>query len=298
MQDSSKAHLAILTANLIYGANYTIAKFAMPEYINPSAFILLRVLFASAMFFLVSLFLRDAKTIERKDIFKLIQLGFFGVALNQLLFFEGLSRTSNINAALIMTTTPILVTVMAFFILKDKLALSQITGILLGMAGAVMLILQFRHSSGQADSLGDLMIFINAASYALFLVRAKPMMNKYGTVTVMKWTFIFGTAFVLPFGIPTMKDVEWDLFPAEAWFSVFFVLLFTTFFAYFLNTYGLNHLSPSAVSNYIYLQPLFATIIALWLAGEIISLMQVIACIFIFTGVYLVNSKAFVKIKS
>jgi len=298
MTGHRQAHVAIFFANLIYGANFSIARLAMPQYISPSGFIMLRVLFATALFIVLDRLAPSAQRFERKDVFRFIQLGLFGVAINQLLFFEGLSRTSNINAALIMTSTPILVTGMAFLLLKDRLNFIQSFGIILGLSGAVTLILQYNSVTGSPTAYGDLMVLLNAASYALFMVRAKPMMKKYGTIQVIKWTFIFGTIFVIPFGAPQLQNVQWSEFPASAWFSVAFVLLFTTFAAYLLNTFGLKHLSPSVVSYYIYLQPIFATLISRLITGEQVTPVQILACILIFGGVYLVNRRSLVKTES
>jgi drug/metabolite transporter (DMT)-like permease len=298
MSEKSRAHLSIFFANLIYGANFSIAKIAMPEYIHPAAFILLRVVCATLLFIVLDRPSPDRKRIERKDYFQFFLLGLFGVAINQLLFFEGLSRTSNINAALIMTSTPVLVTVMAFVFLKERLKLVQRTGILLGLSGAVLLILQYRHASGKPTALGDLLVLINASSYALYLVRTKPFMKKYDPWLVIKWTFIFGTLVVIPFGTQGVTEIQWATFPADVWWAVGFVLIFTTFFAYGLNTYGLLHLSPSVVSFYIYLQPLFTTLISLFITHERIESVQIAACILIFTGVYLVSGRPLVKAKS
>jgi drug/metabolite transporter (DMT)-like permease len=298
MTESKQAHAAIFFANLIYGANFSIARIAMPVYLSPAGFIMLRVLFATLLFISLDRIAPSTRSLERKDVFRFIQLGLFGVAINQLLFFEGLSRTSNINAALIMTSTPILVTGMAFLLLKDRLSFLQSIGILLGLSGAITLILQYSGVSGSPTAIGDLMVLLNAASYALFMVRAKPMMKKYGTVQVIKWTFIFGTIFVIPFGAPDLQGVKWAEFPASVWFSIAFVLLFTTFAAYLLNTFGLKHLSPSIVSYYIYLQPIFATLIARLITNEMVTSVQILACLLIFAGVYLVNRRPLAKTES
>jgi len=298
MKVERQAHAAIFFANLIYGANFSIARIAMPQYLSPSAFILLRVLFATLLFILLDRYTIHPGKIEKQDLFRFIQLGLFGVACNQLLFFEGLSRTSNINAALIMTSTPVLVSGMAFLLLKDKLNLFQVSGIILGLGGAVILILQYSHVSGTSTAAGDVMVFLNAAFYALFMVRAKSLMKKYGTIQVIKWTFVFGSFFVIPFGAPDLANVQWDDFTPPVWLSVFFVLFFTTFLAYLLNTFGLKHLSPSMVSYYIYLQPVIATLISYVVLQEKISLIHFIACILIFTGVYLVNKRPLVKTES
>lgn len=298
MKVGKQAHLAIFIANLIYGANFSIARFAMPEYLSPSGFIMLRVSFATLLFIILDRISPSFRRLEKKDVFKFVQLGLFGVAINQLLFFEGLNRTSNINAALIMTSTPILVTGMAFLLLKDRLTTIQSFGILLGLSGAVTLILQYKNASGAATATGDLFVLLNAASYALFMVLAKPMMKKYGTIQVIKWTFIFGTLFVIPFGAADLQAVRWTELPASAWLSIAFVLLFTTFAAYLLNTFGLKHLSPSVVSYYIYLQPIFATLISRFITHEMVTSIQIMACILIFTGVYMVNRRPLVKTES
>ena len=298
MTERNQARASIFLANLIYGANFSIARIAMPQFLSPSGFIMLRVLFATALFIVLDRFSPSIRPLERKDVFRFIQLGLFGVAINQLLFFEGLSRTSNINAALIMTSTPILVTGMAFLLLKDRLSRLQSFGIILGLSGAITLILQYKNVSGAPTAYGDLMVFLNAASYALFMVKAKPMMKKYGTIQVIKWTFIFGTIFVIPFGAPELQNVKWDEFTTGAWFSVAFVLLFTTFAAYLLNTFGLKHLSPSVVSYYIYLKPIFATLISRFITHESVSSIQVLACILIFAGVYFVNKSPLAKTES
>ena len=110
------AHISLLIANLIYAINYTFAKDVMPDFIAPSGFILLRVIGALFLFAL-SYFLFIKEKVERKDIFRLAICGVFGVAINQLLFFEGLNLTSPINAAIVMTISPILVISLSFLII-------------------------------------------------------------------------------------------------------------------------------------------------------------------------------------
>lgn len=289
MKERTRAHLAILTANLLYGANFSIAKLAMPKYIQPLGFILLRVIFAFALFWIFGLFIKRNERLERRDHFKLFLLGLFGVAINQMLFFEGLSRTSNINAALIMTSNPIMVMVAASLLFKEHISWQRVLGIILGIGGAASLILARTDIRGIATWQGDLMIFINAASYAVFMVMAKPLMKKYSPWLVIRWTFFYGLLLVFPFGYGQVKAIEWHSFSTTVWMATAYVIVGTTFLAYWFNTYGLQHLSPSVVSFYIYLQPVFATLISLLIAQETISGHQIVACILIFTGVYLVN---------
>ena len=140
MRNKILAHLGLLIANLIYALNYTLAKDVMPEYIQPSGFILLRVIGGVFLFGLsYSLFIKEK--INKADLLLFSICGFFGVAVNQLLFFEGLNLTTPINAAIIMTVTPILVILLSTFILNESITLRKILGIFLGLFGAVILIL-------------------------------------------------------------------------------------------------------------------------------------------------------------
>lgn len=289
MNQRLRAHAAILMANVIYGANFSIARIAMPEYIRPQGFILLRVVFALLLFWLFGRLKGIREKIEQKDHVRLFMMGMAGVAINQMLFFEGLSRTSNINAALIMTSTPIMVTAAAAFLFKERLSLPRMSGILLGVSGACTLILLRKDIHGTATWQGDLMIFINAASYAVFIVGIKPLMRKYSPWTVIRWTFFYGLLMVTPFGFGQVAAIEWSTFPLAVWGSALFVIIATTFLAYLFNTYGLHHLSASIVSFYIYLQPVIATFISLLVMHESVSTVQIVACVLIFSGVYLVN---------
>lgn len=108
-QSALIAHAALLTVALIYGANYLIAKGLMPALIGPSGFIVLRATGAAALFWVVYAF--RFERIRRDDLLRLALCGLFGVASNQLMFFNGLSLTSPVNASIIMTSNPILVLV-------------------------------------------------------------------------------------------------------------------------------------------------------------------------------------------
>jgi len=164
------AHLAVLGANLIYGINYVVAKGIMPDYMEPRAIIFLRVAGASIIFWIVSLFFPKEK-VARKDLFKLTYISFFGIALNQVMFFEGLNLTTPINASIIMVGVPIIVLVFSHYIIGDKLTLNKIIGIILGFMGAAYLILQSGSISFSENTFtGNLFILINATSYGLFLV--------------------------------------------------------------------------------------------------------------------------------
>ena len=286
------AHLALLGANLIYAINYSFAKDVMPDFIMPSGFILLRVI-GALLLFALSYFLFVKEKVERKDIFRLAICGVFGVAINQLLFFEGLNLTTPINAAIVMTTNPILVIFLSFLIIKEPITFNKSAGILLGLVGASILILK----GGSIDfssnyQIGNLFVFINAVSYGLYLVIVKPMMEKYNPITVMFYVFGFGLLYVIPFGFINLADVKWAIIPSNIYWEIAFVVVFTTFIAYLLNSSALKQLSPSTVSIYIYLQPILATLFAIFWGSDSLDGQKIIAAILIFLGVYLVSVRS------
>ena len=286
------AHISLFVANLIYAINYTFAKDVMPDFIQPSGFILLRVTGAVILFSLFY-FLFVNEKVEKKDIIRLAICGIFGVAINQLLFFEGLNLTTPINAAIIMTINPVLVIIMSALILFEKINIRKGIGIALGLIGAYTLILNGGDVSGNTNfMLGNMFVFINAASYGLYLVLVKPLMQKYHPITVMFYVFGFGILYVLPFGYTELLAVDWVSFPTIIIWEVLFVVVCTTVIAYLLNSSALKLLNPSTVSIYIYLQPVLATLFAIFSGSDSLDEMKLIASVIIFVGVYLVSVRS------
>ena len=284
------AHLALLTVGIIYALNYFVAKGLMPDKIDPSGFIALRVIGGGVMFYLVRIVTKFER-VDKSDLLRLALCGLTGVAINQLCFFNGLSLTSPVHASLIMTINPIFVLIASAIILGTAITSRKILGIALGGIGAVFLLISASDSTpaNGPSFLGDSLIMINALSYGIYLVVVKPLMSKYRPITVISWVFIFGAIFAVPFGVNEVMEIDWNSFGATEWQGVLYVIVGTTFLAYLLNIYALGSVDPTVVSIYIYLQPIIVTILtAVWAYGEIEA--STIACsAAIFTGVWLVS---------
>jgi drug/metabolite transporter (DMT)-like permease len=285
------AHLTLLTSMIIYAAGFTIIKQVTPEFIAPAGFVALRVLGATPLLWLSGLFIREK--VEKADLKRIALLSLFGVSINQSFFIKGMSLTSPISGAIIMITSPLLVLIIGNIVLKEKFTALRITGILLGLAGAGLMILTSSLSNGKEDNaLGDLFIFINALSWGTFLVFVKPLMMKYNTITVLKWVFLFGLPILVPLGWTGMMEADYASFTGGTWFDVFFVVIMVTFVAYLLNVYSLKKLSPTVVSAYIYSQPLFAALIAIYLGKDELTWQKVVFGLCIFAGVFLASQSA------
>jgi drug/metabolite transporter (DMT)-like permease len=292
MTKAFRGHLALLAAQIIYALNYSVAKGLMPGFISPLPLVFSRIIGAMILFWLLSLVVKTQK-VERTDMKKLAGLALFGVVINQVFFIWGLSRTTPINSSIIMISNPVLVFVITLIILKERARLSQVTGLLLAIIGA-LLILRYKGNFevGTETLAGDLMTLVNSASWAFFIVMVKPIMVKYDTVTVMRWLFLFGSIYMLPIGLRETLEVDWAAFTTSAWLAIGFVVLATTFFAYLLNLYGLQTLSTNTVSAYIYLQPFLASVFAIVMGKDQMDPIKIISGILIISGLYLVNKKS------
>lgn len=293
MTSSVKAHISLFTAQVIYALNYSIAKDLMPDYVSPIGLVMMRITGACILFWFVSLFYKPEK-IEKGDFKKLMILAVFGVVVNQVFFIWGLSLTKPINSAIIMVSNPIAVMLFTIFIFKERLTALKLTGLAFGVIGALTLLLFKSHGSfsiGSDTIVGDLMTLANSLSWAVFVVMAKPYMQKYQTVTVMKWIFLFGFIYICPFGTLSLTEVKWQTLLPHTIFAMAFVVVATTFLAYLLNTYALKALSSSVVSMYIYMQPFLATLIAIILGKDEITVVKVVSASLIITGVYLASIK-------
>jgi drug/metabolite transporter (DMT)-like permease len=286
-----QAHLALLGANLFYGAGFTVAKQVMPRLIEPLGFIFIRVSVVMVLFWMSIAGGKKFRTkIEKRDWKILVLGGLFGVALNQMLFFAGLNLTFPIHASLIMMSTPLLITVISLFVLREKISLQKALGLIMGIGGASLLMTAGKEISLTGNSaLGDLFVFLNAASYAIYLVMIKPLMLRYRPIIVIRWVFFFGFLFVLPFGLPQFVRIEWSQFTWLDYLAVAFIVICVTFFTYLWNIFALKHLSPATAGAYIYLQPIFAAVISMLVIGEALTWVKLLATLMIFSGVFLVN---------
>lgn len=271
----------------------------MPDKIDPTAFVFIRLSCCTLLFWLVK-FLFVKERVEKKDFLILALCGLFGGAANQMLFFHGINLTSPIDASVITTTTPIIVLIFSFIILKERITKNKLLGISIGAIGAIFLIVYGNKAIGTSSFLGNFFVLLNASCYGLYLVIAKTLMKKYNAITVVSWMFLFGFIYILPFGLDNVLNTNFEAFTLNTYLTIGYVVLFTTFFAYLFNVYALNYVSPSVTSSYVYLQPVVSFIMVSVLAyvfmqeayAQDINLIKVLSCILVASGVYLISKKA------
>lgn len=284
--------LAALGATTIYGLSHTIAKEVMPTYIQGFGLVQVRLLGATLLFWLVSLFV-PRQNISRSDFPRMVVCAFFGMAVNMVSFFKGIELSTPINSAVLITMTPILVFVFSAILIKEKLLLPRIIGVVLGFIGALVLILFGKEIRQDAPNipLGNILFLFNATGFGLYLVLVKPLSEKYTTVHLLKWLFLFG--FVMSFVVThtEFNAVSWSTLPFEAIWRFAYVIVGTTFLTYLLNVYALKQLKASTIGVFTYLQPLIGIVYAIVVGADTFTSSKLVAAVVILIGVYLVTKR-------
>jgi drug/metabolite transporter (DMT)-like permease len=287
------AHIALIFTNLFFALNISAVKHLTSNNLVQAFGLNVVRVGVSVLLFWAMYLLRPVNIkIDKSDRMRLFLCAVSGIAINQLLFIKGLSLTYPIHAALLLLITPILIVFIAAWLLKERLGILKLIGLVLGISGALVLVLA-KDSIGNGNNvlLGDLFIIINAISYTIYFIIVKPLMLKYNAVVVLRWVFTIGLVLVLPFGWIEFTEIPWLKYNAIDFTSMGLIVITGTFLAYLFNLYGIKILGPSVAGFYIYTQPVFAALIAMFFLHEQLELYKILAAVLIFSGVYLANKQ-------
>ena len=281
----------MLATNIFFALNFTTVKYLINGgFIKPFGLNLIRVGVTAMLFWLLYIFSKQKKPVAKKDWGKFVLCAVAGIAINQLAFIKGLSLTYSIHASLLLLITPILITFIAAWVLKERLTNNKLIGLALGIGGALVLILTKDRSGNPGDVLkGDLLIILNAISYTLYFVLVKPLMLEYNPIAVLRIVFTIGFFMILPFCWSEFTQINWTIYSSKEYFTLAMIAIPGTFCAYLFNIYGIKNLGAAISGNYIYTQPLFAAALAIGFLGEKLSAYKILAGLLIFTGVFLAN---------
>ena len=293
MNKRTLAHAALIFTNIFFAINLSAVKhLTNNNLVQAFGLNVVRIGVSVILFWILYLMKPVNNKIDKADRMRLFLCALFGIAINQLMFIKGLSLTYSIHAALLLLITPILIVIIAAWILKERLGILKVTGLALGISGALVLVLA-KDSTGNGDHvlLGDLFIIINAVCYTIYFILVKPLMVKYNAVVVLRWVFTIGLVLVLPFGWTEFTEIPWERYTTIDFTSMGLIVITGTFLAYLFNLYGIKILGPSVAGFYIYTQPVFAALIAMFFLHEQLAMYKILAAVLIFSGVYLANKQ-------
>ena len=284
-----KAHLALFAAGCMWGLLAPIGKAAMDAGVTNLSLASMRMIGAAICFWIASLFAPKEK-VSRRDLLLLFFAGLLCIVFNLGLFTIGLSLTSPVDSTIITTSTPILTMLLAALFLKEPITYVKISGVIIGAIGALMLILNNADTSDIAgDTWGNIICLIAQVSFALYLTLFKGLISRYNVFTLMKWMFTYSAVCIAIYSFRDLSDMAGQSFPVNVWLEVGYVVFFGTFVAYILVLVGQKALRPTVVSSYNYIQPVVATIVAVYIGMGTFGLMKAFASLLIFAGVYIVT---------
>lgn len=296
MKESTKGHIAIIIANIIFGLSAPISKVLFNDFLTYSQLLVFRSLGGAILFWGASLLI-PRESLKIKEIGILVIAAFVGVIFNQGLYLAGLARTTPIQTGLLQTLGPVYTLFLAFLILKEPLSFKKILGVLIGMVGALILIFSEYRSQiliKNQSYLGDILIILSGISFALYLTLFIDLIKKYSPITLMKWLFLIATLFLIPFYFNDLKDFSWAEIIQKDKMGIFlsylgYVVVFGTFIGYILVAYTQKRIRPTVVSMYVYIQPIIMSIVSIYWGLGTLRIHQIIAAVFIFCGVYIVT---------
>ena len=298
-----KGHLAMLVANIAWGLMAPLSKsimmFGAIGYLSLVSF---RLAGAAIAFWIASFFIKREK-VPLRDKLLMFVASLFAIVFNQAIFIKGVSMTSPINASIVTTFLPIITMVISAFYLKEPITLKKLLGVIVGGAGAVLIIISSTQldagsSASNRNLMGILLVFMAQTSYAIYFVFFKNFVGKYSPITLMKWMFLFASITYLPFGQSEFLHLEYTAIPFTVYKDIAFVVLGSTFLTYLMAPIGQKNLRPTVASMYNNVQPIVATIAAAVMGIDAFGLLKGIAIALVFVGVFIVNrSKAAGELK-
>ena len=282
-------HIAMFSANIIFGLNTPISRTLMPQILSPYTLTFFRLGGGLLLFWTVSMFVKK-EHVPKKDLILLFFASLFALTLNQLPYFIGLSLTSPIDASIVVTMLPIVTMILAALILKEPITLMKAVGVLVGASGALLLVF---HSpvvhNGHSNFWGNVIVFGAVSSFAFYLTLFKNLITRYSPITVMKWMFLFGTISCLPFCYKPLVQTDFGMLSSGTYWRIAYVVFFATFIGYLLIPIGQKELRPTTLSMYNYVQPVVASMVAVAIGIDIFGIEKAVAGVLVFAGVYIVT---------
>lgn len=267
---------------LLWSGNFIVAKIALREF-PPLLLMGVRAIVASLLILPVYLFQAHGP-LRKADLPRLLGLGMFGVALNQLFFVVGMARTTVAHSALTLGLTPVLVLLIAGSLRMERITLQKVAGMVTAISGVA--ILQWTHT-GTPSLLGDFFILLASLTFALFTVMGKRSAMRFDAITVNTAAYVGSAIALLPVTIWQARTTPLTGISWTAWACVFYMAAFASVLCYQIYYYAIRRLTPSRVSAFSYFQPLLASLMAVLWLGESLTVPLVAGGSVIFAGVVL-----------
>lgn len=287
-----QAHVAIFFANVIFGLGVPVTKLLLEDWVSPMTYMATRSLGAAIVFWIIASLMAPEK-VERRDLMVIMLGGLMGFVVSQTLTAWALDYTSPVYFSLIATLTPVAVMLMAALFIGERITGVKFLGVLLGIAGAVLMVVMGQTSgSGSNDVLGIILAILSVLTWAIYMIITRKVAQKYTPVTQMKYVFLISAIVTVPIAWPELAEQR--LFSAETFgwdgaLEMAFIVLMATVLGYFLIPFAMKSLSATTVSIYTNLQPIVASFIAIMIGQDRLTWDKPVAAILVLLSAYIVT---------
>ena len=280
-----KSFFAVTATLLLWSSAFAGIKAGLSAY-TPGQLALLRFLAGSASMALFARF-RGFGLPERKDIPRILVVGFLGFTVYHVFLNYGEQTVSAGAASLIVSFTPVMTALLAVSLLGERLRLAGWIGIAVSVAGVALI--SFGEKGEIALDPGSALILVSSLGSSLYNVFQKPLLKKYDPVAFTTYAMVAGTLFMTVFlpGLPGAVSRA----PVEATLSVAYLGVFPGAIAYSTWTYALSRMPASRLATTLYISPVLAITIAwLWI-GEVPTALSLLGGAVTLAGVLLTHTK-------
>lgn len=291
MNKKFQAHSAIFLANTIFGLGVPVTKLLLDSWVTPMGYMASRSLGACLVFWIIAAFL-PKEHVERKDLITIIVGGLLGFVISQTLTAWALDYTSPVYFSLIATLTPVAVMLCAAMTIGEKITPMKFLGVLLGIAGAVLMVLMSQSlGSGKNDLIGITLAVLSVLTWAVYLIITRNVASKYTPVTQMKYVFLISAIVTVPIAIPElpMNALYTSAYQWEGVVEMLFIVLGATALGFFLIPFAMKYLQATTVSIYTNLQPIIASFVAIIIGQDVLTWDKPIAAVLVLLSAYIVT---------
>jgi drug/metabolite transporter (DMT)-like permease len=212
-----------------------------------------------------------------------------GVAVNQALFLVGLSRSTPMNAGLVMSLIPIFTFGLAAAVRQEQFSASRALGIAVALAGTGPLLFSAGIGELGTYGVGNLLMVTNALMYSGYLVVSKTLTRRYPVLVITAWAYVLSVVAVPFFAWGQRLTPETGA--TTAWWSLLYILAVPTVLAYLLNMFALARVRASTVAVYVYSQPILSGLASWVVFGEHPTVAMGVAAPALFLGIWLVSRR-------
>lgn len=286
--------LYLSLAAAIWGGVYVVSKIVLTV-IPP--WVLLEIRFAIALVVLgIWAWMQKSWHVRREDIFLLAIVGLVGYTGSIGLQFIGTSLSGAALGSLITTASPALISLFAWWILRERLSGVKLLSLILATAGVIIVVGVGGVSGGSGSTLGNLVLCGAALTWALYTVLSRKLTQRYSSLTVTTWATLFGVIFTFPPAIWEYGYRHVQL-PSDVWIwaGVLYLGIISTAVAFYLWNKGFEYMDTAGGSLFLFLQPIVGGALGVWLLGEGIGWNFFVGAVLIGMGIILATRKSSVE---